>query len=64
MSNPLPDAGTRLVLPSVRPHACRLCGIALAGPQHHTLCRPCWHWNQHAKATAQAARYFREEARP
>ena len=43
--------------------ACRNCGISLAGPAHHTLCRPCWHWQHHAKAIRMAARYFREEAR-
>ena len=50
-----------------RPHStrlCRCCGIALTGPAHHPLCRPGWHWQQPAKATAQAARFFRGEARP
>ena len=43
--------------------ACRCCEIPLTGPAHHTLCRPCWHWQHHAKAIRMDARHFREGAR-
>ena len=63
---PLRPTPTRLYLvsPAASRPACRVCSQPLAGPPHHTLCRPCWHWQQHARATAMAVRYFRGEMRP
>lgn len=59
-------APTRLYLvsPTACRPSCRICRIPLTGPQHHTLCRPCWHWQRHAQAVRTFARFMREEARP
>lgn len=39
---------------------CRSCEAPITGPDHHTLCKPCWTWRRHRAATRALVRHFAE----